>query len=147
MRLVKKSDFKNLYYRSKRNFLLLWNKLIELNPFRKHLVLCDAEEKPHAIGRGAKQFTLELNNGLSLSAVQGVGKHNGLYGNTEKGTYEIAFFNSDGDFVPISPFDDVMGHLEVYEVNKILKDAQTDNEFVSKLEKAREEMKLELEIN
>jgi hypothetical protein len=72
--------------------------------------------KPHAIGRGAVQATLDLGNDIEVSVVGGPG----MYGDGET-TFEVAaFYKTLGKFVPMPDGDDVSGWNSKEQVTKII---------------------------
>ena len=89
----------------------------------RKLFFADIDFKPHKIGGESVQGRLDLGNGLELSVVQG----ENLYGNKKDNTFEIALFK-DNDFVPLSPYDDVLGWQSPDEINDILFKVQDDPE-------------------
>jgi hypothetical protein len=48
-----------------------------------------------------------------------------FYGN-HPNTYEVAVFNQRGDFVPLQPFDDVLGWQDRMQVSKLMSQFQQD---------------------
>ena len=71
--------------------------------------------KPHPIGRGAVQATLDLGNDIEVSVVGGPG----LYGNGKTSFEVAAFYKTLGKFVPFEN-DDVSGWNSREEVTKII---------------------------
>jgi hypothetical protein len=72
--------------------------------------------RPHAIGRGAVQATLDLGNDIEVSVVGG----NGLYGNG-KTTFEVAaFYKTLGKFVEFPDGENTSGWNSKEEVTKII---------------------------
>ena len=80
----------------------------------------DIEFLPHPHAAEGVQGTLLLENGLKLSVVAGPTFYSGA------GTYEIALFEGNGEFVPLSPFDDVQGWMTPDEITFLLEDVQKD---------------------
>jgi hypothetical protein len=72
--------------------------------------------RPHLIGRGAVQATLDLGNDIEVSVVGGPG----LYGNGETSFEVAAFYKTLGKFVPMPGGDDVSGYNSKEEVTKII---------------------------
>lgn len=68
----------------------------------------------HPMGRG-KQARLDLNNGKSVSVVFGPG----LYGDGVE-TFEVAAFDSSGNFIRLSEHDDVLGWRTAAEITEIM---------------------------
>ena len=64
---------------------------------------------------------LDLGNDITISVVGG-GDMGGLYGDGVD-NWEIAFFH-DGDFVPLSAFDDVLGWQTPSDISRHMVDAQ-----------------------
>ena len=72
--------------------------------------------KPHPIGRGCIQATLDLGNDIEVSVVGGPG----LYGDG-KTTFEVAaFYKTLGKFVTMPNGDDVSGGNTKEQVTKII---------------------------
>ena len=102
----------------------------------------DLKFEPHTNGGGVMS-KLELDNGYVVSVLANDGEsnhHRGFtpYGNVEEDSYEIAIFDRDGEFLPLSPFDDVLGFQSVSEIDALMKNAQTDKDFESECRKNRE---------
>jgi len=72
--------------------------------------------KPHLIGRGAVQATLDLGNDIEVSVVGGPG----LYGNGETSFEVAAFYKTLGKFVPMPDGEDVSGYNSKEQVTKII---------------------------
>ena len=87
---------------------------------------------------------LDLGNDIQISVVGG--GDNGLYGDGEN-NWEIAFFH-DGDFVPLSPFDDVLGWQTQSDITLHMIEAQKKGvDWVNSLKVKREESRKELDIS
>ena len=72
--------------------------------------------RPHALGKGAVQATLDLGNDILVSVVGG----EGLYGNG-KTTFEVAaYYKTLGKFVPMPDGEDVSGWNSKEQVTKII---------------------------
>ena len=74
---------------------------------------------------------LELGNGLMLSVAYGDTVYSGASVSGEPQTYEVALFFGN-DFVPLQVHDDVIGWVAPEEINKLIKEIQSDPEFVKK---------------
>ena len=72
--------------------------------------------KPHAIGRGAVQATLDLGNDIEVSVVGGPG----LYGDGKTSFEVAAFYKTLSKFVTMPNGDDVSGYNSKEEVTKII---------------------------
>ncbi len=73
---------------------------------------------PHANGIGGVQCKIKTDNGYTISIVGG----RGLYGDG-KTTFEVAVWEGDnGDWVRLSPKDDVLGYRTLDEVHQIIDD-------------------------
>ena len=72
--------------------------------------------RPHAIGRGAVQATLDLGNDIEVSVVGGPG----LYGNGETSFEVAAFYITLGKFVPMPDGEDVSGYNSKEEVTELI---------------------------
>lgn len=72
------------------------------------------EFKPHPRGTGV-QAVHKLLNGLVISVVGGPG----CYGDGES-SFEMAAFQTDGQFLPLTEDDDVMGWLSKEEVEQVI---------------------------
>lgn len=85
---------------------------------------------------------LEIGNGLTLSVAYG-----DMIYSTQKGdepqTYEVALFFGN-DFVPLQVYDDVIGWMSPEEIDSLIKEIQSDPEFVKKRIDAKEEYQKEL---
>jgi hypothetical protein len=72
--------------------------------------------RPHAMGRGAVQATLDLGNDIEVSVVGGPG----LYGDGET-TFEVAaFYKTLGKFVPMPDGGDVSRWNSKGKVTKLI---------------------------
>lgn len=76
----------------------------------------DLEFRPHAMGNGAVQATMDLGNDIEVSVVGG--KH--LYGNGTTSFEVAAFYITLGKFVPFEDGQDVSGWNSKEEVTKII---------------------------
>jgi hypothetical protein len=76
----------------------------------------DLEFKPHAMGNGAVQATMDLGNDIEVSVVGG--KH--LYGNGVTSFEVAAFYKTLGKFVEFPDGDNVSGWNSKEEVTKII---------------------------
>ena len=72
--------------------------------------------KPHAIGRGAVQATLDLGNDIEVSVVGGPG----LYGDGKTSFEVAAFYKTLGKFVTMPNGDDVSAWNTKEQVTKII---------------------------
>jgi hypothetical protein len=72
--------------------------------------------RPHAIGRGAVQATLDLGNDIEVSVVGGPG----LYGNGTTSFEVAAFYITLGKFVPMPDGEDVSGYNSKEEVTELI---------------------------
>ena len=80
--------------------------------------------------------TLDLGDGIILSVIQG----EGLYGNAEGNTFEIALLNG-GDYVSLSGYDDVLGWQTPDEIDVILTELQEDcQKYLKKKQAEKEEL-------
>ena len=94
----------------------------------------DIEFKHHPNIPGGYVSETLISGGLTLSVVNGPG----LY-NTE-GTHEIALFDTDGEFVPLGVYDDVIGHQPPEEINELIAEIErAPEDFLRKKREAREE--------
>lgn len=78
----------------------------------------DLDFKPHPnpYNKGAVQARLRLNENVEVSVVGG---GQGLYGDGVE-TFEIAAFDSSGNFIKLANNDDVLGWRSVAEINEIM---------------------------
>lgn len=78
----------------------------------------DLDFKPHPnpYNKGAVQARLRLNENVEVSVVGG---GRGLYGDGVE-TFEIAAFDSSGNFIKLANNDDVLGWQSVAEINEIM---------------------------
>lgn len=78
----------------------------------------DLDFKPHPnpYNKGAVQARLKLNENVEVSVVGG---GRGLYGDGVE-TFEIAAFDSSGNFIKLANNDDVLGWQSVAEINEIM---------------------------
>ena len=78
----------------------------------------DLDFKPHPnpYNKGAVQARLRLNENVEVSVVGG---GTGLYGDGVE-TFEIAAFDSSGNFIKLANNDDVLGWQSVAEINEIM---------------------------
>lgn len=72
--------------------------------------------RPHAVGRGAVQATLDLGNDIEVSVVGGPG----LYGNGTTSFEVAAFYKTLGKFVPMPDGENVSGYNSKEEVTEII---------------------------
>jgi hypothetical protein len=101
----------------------------------------DLEFSPHPNMPTGVRSTLHLDSGLQLSVVAGDTFYN------DKGTYEVAIFK-DGDFVPISTSDDVIGWQSPDEITTLLEEIQKDaSGFVERKVQERAEHRKELDLD
>ena len=74
--------------------------------------------RPHSTVNGGVQCKIKTDNGYTISIVGGPG----LYGDGMS-TFEVAVWEGDnGDWVRLSPYDDVLGHQTLDEVHQIIDD-------------------------
>ena len=72
---------------------------------------------PHPNGLGGVQCKIKTDNGYTISIVGG---GIGLYGDG-KTTFEVAVWEGDiGDWVKLSTYDDVIGHVTIDTVHQII---------------------------
>ena len=71
------------------------------------------------------QASITFDNGYAISVVSNVDGGQYFYGN-HPDTYEVAIFNQRGDFVPLQPFDDVLGWQDRMQVSKLMSQFQQD---------------------
>ena len=72
--------------------------------------------RPHLIGRGAVQATLDLGNDIEISVVGGPG----LYGNGTTSFEVAAFYKTLGKFVPMPDGENVSRWNSKGEVTKLI---------------------------
>jgi hypothetical protein len=71
---------------------------------------------PHPNGMGGVQCKINTYNGYNISIVGGPG----LHGDGET-TFEVAAWENDsGDWVKLSTYDDVIGHVTIDTVHQII---------------------------
>ena len=101
----------------------------------------DLEFNPHPnILKGVRGM-LHLDNELQVSVVAGDTFYN------DEGTYEVAIFK-DGDFVPISTSDDVIGWQTPEQIDILLEELQTDpSGFIERKVQERAEHRRELDLD
>jgi hypothetical protein len=74
--------------------------------------------RPHSTVKGGVQCKIKTDNGYTISIVGG----RGLYGDG-KTTFEVAAWEGDkGDWVRLSPHDDVLPNQTIDEVHQIIDD-------------------------
>jgi len=78
------------------------------------------------------QAGMAFDNGYSISVVSNVEGGQHFYGD-HPDTYEVAIFNQRGDFVPLQPFDDVLGWQDRMQVSKLMSQFQQDGVQQEKL--------------
>ena len=84
---------------------------------------------PHRNSQSAISARKEFDNGCLISVVTG----EGLYGDLDAtefydSTFEVAVFDANGDFIRLTPHDDVIGHQTIKEVSQIMTQLQNDPE-------------------
>ena len=93
--------------------------------FKRHKNVTDSK---------AVAANMELGNGITVSVVAGEGLYSG------DGTYEVAMFAGEHEFLPLSVWDDVLGWQTPGEINVLLEEAQTNGaKFMAKLLTERQE--------
>ena len=105
---------------------------------------------PHANVNNGIQAKLNLGNDIEISVVsmkERDGEYGGLYGDASEGTYEVAVFRN-GDMIPLSAFDDVIGWQTEEEVTELMGHLQGDlyAQFVANLYITRDESRAELGV-
>ena len=79
----------------------------------------DLKFLPHPNGVGGVQCKIDTDNGYTISIVGG---GLGLYGDG-KTTFEVAVWEGDnGDWIKLSPYNDVLGHVTIDTVHQIIDD-------------------------
>jgi hypothetical protein len=74
---------------------------------------------PHPNGLGGVQCKIKTDNGYTISIVGG---GIGLYGDG-KTTFEVAAWEGDnGEWIKLSPYNDVIGHVAIDTVHQIIDD-------------------------
>ena len=84
---------------------------------------------PHRNSRNAISAKRKFDNGCLISVVTG----EGLYGDLDAtefhdSTFEVAVFDANGNFIRLTPHDDVIGHQTTKEVSQIMTQLQNDPE-------------------
>ena len=84
---------------------------------------------PHRYSSKGISARKEFDNGCLISVVSG----EGLYGNLDANefydsTFEVAAFDANGEFIRLTPHDDVIGHQTIKEVSQIMTQLQNDPE-------------------
>ena len=69
--------------------------------------------------------SLTFDNGYAISVASNVEGGSCFYGD-HPNTYEVAVFNQRGDFVPLQPYDDVLGWQDKLQVSKLMSQFQQD---------------------
>ena len=82
---------------------------------------------PHRASHNSVAARKNFDNGHTISVVSG----DGLYGDIDdsdfyNSTFEVAVFDTKGDFVRLTPHDDVIGHQTLDEVSQIMVKLQND---------------------
>ena len=91
--------------------------------------------------------SLTLDNGYSFSVIAGDIKDDwsSPYGVYQNDTFEVAVFNPDGGWVPLSAYDDVLGWQKPIDISKLMRQFHLDGKAHEDLLVAmREEKKKEL---
>ena len=106
--------------------------------------------KSHANVNNGIQAKLDLGNNTEISVVsmrEKDGEFGGLYGDASEGTYEVAVFHN-GNMVPLSPFDDVIGWQTEDEITELMGNLQGDlyAQFIANLYITRDESRKELGV-
>jgi intein/homing endonuclease len=74
--------------------------------------------RPHSTVKGGVQCKIKTDNGYTISIVGG----HGLYGDG-KTTFEVAAWEGDnGDWIKLSPYNDVLPNQTIDEVHQIIDD-------------------------
>ena len=74
--------------------------------------------RPHSTVKGGVQCKIKTDNGYTISIVGGPG----LYGNGVN-TFEVAAWEGDnGDWIKLSPYNDVLPNQTIDEVHQIIDD-------------------------
>ena len=84
---------------------------------------------PHRNSTKGISARKEFDNGCLISVVSG----EGLYGDLDANefydsTFEVAAFDANGEFIRLTPHDDVIGHRTLEEVSQIMTQLQNDPE-------------------
>ena len=84
---------------------------------------------PHRGSQNTIQAKKHFDNGCMISVVSG----DGMYGNIDvndfyNSTFEVAAFDSNNEFIRLTPSDDVIGHRTRNEVNEIMTALRDDPE-------------------
>ena len=90
--------------------------------------------------------SLTLDNGYSFSVIAGdiSDEWSSPYGVYQNDTFEVAVFNSDGDWVPLSAYDDVLGWQSPSQLSLLMRQFSMDGKAHEDLLVAmREEYKKE----
>ena len=86
----------------------------------------DLNFQPHSSAKDlGVQASITFDNGFAISVVSNVEGGTCFYGD-HPNTYEVAVFNQRGDFVPLQPFDDVLGWQDRMQVSKLMSQFQQD---------------------
>ncbi|MBN86055.1 MAG: hypothetical protein CL885_00870 [Dehalococcoidia bacterium] len=107
-----------------------------------------ATYKPHQVVAGGKQYSLILDGGLELSAIQGMGsaKESGIYGNVFNGTFEVAVFDDNDETLPLSASSDTLSYQTEEEIDQLLTEIQNNRDaFFEKIKKDRHRHMKEME--
>jgi hypothetical protein len=102
------------------------------------LIFNDHSHNPNGV-----QARLDLGNDIEISVVSMKDKETefgGLYGSVKAGTYEVAVFRN-GDMLPLSAFDDVLGWQTEEELTELMANLQGDfnAQFIANLYISRDE--------
>ena len=93
----------------------------------------DLNFQPHSSAKDlGVQASITFDNGYAISVVSNVEGGTCFYGD-HPNTYEVAVFNQRGDFVPLQPFDDVLGWQDRMQVSKLMSQFQQDGVQQEKL--------------
>ena len=84
---------------------------------------------PHRNSKSTISARGEFDTGHVISVTTGEGMYGDLNA-TEfyDSTFEVAVFDANGDFIRLTPHDDVIGHQSANEVSQIMNQLQTDPE-------------------
>ena len=86
----------------------------------------DLDFQPHAHAKDmGVQASMTFDNGYSISVVANDEGGDCFYG-IYPDTFEVAVFNQRGDFVPLQPYDDVLGWQDSLQVSKLMSQFQQD---------------------
>lgn len=100
--------------------------MIKNQPQQKLLDFSDLEFKDHANQpMHAVQARLDLGNGFEVSVIASKDGGQGIYGDVEDNTWEIAIYDKNG-MIPLSPSDDVVGWQTPFEVSALMAKAQVE---------------------